>query len=65
MAQVMGVLLAVAAPPKYQVLMSMWSWACWSFIAGFDVKTVQPITPEAAIRVEQLFEAILLARQDV
>ena len=65
MAQVMGVLLAVAAPPKYQVLMSMWSWACWSFIAGFDVKTVQPITPEAAIRVEQLLIALIVTWQDV
>jgi len=36
-----------------------------SFLAAFGVETVQPLSPEQVLRVEQLFAAVSLAGRDV
>jgi len=44
---------------------SKWLVAWWSFLAAFGVKSVQRLSPEHVVGVEQLFAAVKLTCRDV
>jgi len=56
---------AVAGSLSGQNLVSKWLLARCSYLAAFGVESVQPLSPEDVLEVEQLFAAVLLAGRDV